>query len=177
VGTLHALPSRDAGRGLVPFRAALRHQVRYLAARWQFSDDDVDREVFARHTIGPNPVGPREITLWTRRPRSPWDPGRDEVGHLDYRICDLCRLAVVSKIRTSEEWKRRGYASWMLGRSRRIAPEYRWVTSRQMSDARGFWEFVMVRVPGQYRPGKPCEHILASWRHPGSRHWRAAVRG
>jgi hypothetical protein len=102
VGALHALRSRDR-RELVPLGAALRHQARYLAARWQFNDDDVDRDVFARHTVGHSPVGPREITLLTRRPRSRWDPGHDEVGHMDYRICDLCRLGVVLKIRTSEE--------------------------------------------------------------------------
>ncbi|MDT4993591.1 MAG: hypothetical protein QOH97_3483 [Actinoplanes sp.] len=137
------------------------HQARYLATRWQYNDDDVDRYVVARHTISANPVGSREITLLARRPRSQWDPGHDEVGHMDYRICDRCRLGVVFKIRTSEEWKRRRYAAWMIKRSRRLAPRYTWVTSRQMSDARAFWDFVMAAVPGQRcspaaAPGSPC---------------------
>lgn len=175
--TLRAIPFHDSRRELVPLGAALRHQVRYLATRWlQLNDDDVDRDVFARQTFSPNPVGPREITLLARRPRAPWDPGHDEVGHMDYRICDRCRLGVVLKIRTSTEWKRRRYATWMIERSRRFASDYTWITSRQMSDARSFWDFVMTRVPDQYRPRKPCEHILASFRFPGSRHWRGAVR-
>ena len=41
---------QHGGRALIPLRAALRHQVRYLAARWRLNDDDVDREVFARHS-------------------------------------------------------------------------------------------------------------------------------
>jgi hypothetical protein len=94
---------------------------------------------------------------------------------MDYRICDLCRLGVVLKIRTSEEWKRRRYATWMIERSRRFTPDYTWVTSRQMFDARAFWDFVIARVPGQYRPKKPCQHIQASFRYPGSNHWRATV--
>ena len=64
----------------------------------------------------------------------------------------------------------------MIGRSHRFASDYKWITSRQMSHARSFWDFVMARVPGQYRQQKPCEHILSSFRFPGSRHWRAAVR-
>jgi hypothetical protein len=156
--------------------AALRHQARYLASRWQVNDDDVDRDVFARHAFGRSPLGPREIALLTRRPRSRWDPGHDEVAHMDYRICDLCRLGVVLKIRTSEEWKRRRYATWMIDRSRRFAPSYRWITSGRLSDGRAFWRFVMAREPGQYRHRRPCEHIQASFRYPGSNHWRAAAR-
>jgi hypothetical protein len=95
---------------------------------------------------------------------------------MDYRICDLCRFGVVFKIRTSEEWKRRHYASWMIDRSRRVAPGCTWIASRQMTDARAFWDFVMARVPGQYRPKKPCPHVLANFRYPGSNHWRAAAR-
>lgn len=161
---------------MVLLRAALRHQVRYWAARLRYNDDDVDREVFARHLLGRSPMGRREITLLARRPRPRWDPGHDEVGHLDYRICDICRLATVLKVRTSAEWKRRRYATWMVERSRRFAPDYTWVTSGQLSDARAFWDFVMARVPGQYRPRMPCEHIQASFRHPGSNHWRAQAR-
>jgi hypothetical protein len=170
------VPSGDEARELVALRAALRHQARYLAARWRWIDDDVDRDVFARHTISPHPTGPREITLLARRPRSRWDPGHDEVGHMDYRICDLCRLGTVLKIRTAEEWKRRRYATWMVDRSRRFAPDYTWVTSRQMSDGRAFWDGVMARVPGQYLPKMYCHHIEDSLRHPGWRHWRAAAR-
>jgi hypothetical protein len=93
---------------------------------------------------------------------------------MDYRICDRCRIGVVFKIRTSEEWKRRRYAAWMIERSRRFAPGYTWVTSRQMSDARKFWDFVTAAVPGQYRPETPCQHIQQSLRHPAGQHWRAA---
>ncbi|GGM23052.1 hypothetical protein ACFFX1_10750 [Dactylosporangium sucinum] len=159
---------------LVPLTAALRHQLRYLAARWQLNDDHVDGDVFARYTVARSPVGSREITLLTRRPRARWDPGHDEVGHLAYRICDLCQLGAIIKIRTAEEWKRRGYATWMLDRSFRAAPGFTWTTTRQMSDARAFWDFVIGRTPGQYRPKKPCRHIQASFRRPGCTHWRAA---
>jgi hypothetical protein len=161
------------GIELVPVGAAVRHQVRFLAARWQLNDDHVDPDVFARYTVARSPVGSREITLLARRPRSPWDPGHDEVGHLAYRVCDLCRIGVIIKIRTAEDRKRRGYATWMLDRSFRFAPRFTWTTTRQMSDARAFWEAVMARVPGQYRPKKPCRHIQDSFSRPGSRHWRA----
>jgi hypothetical protein len=177
VGALHALQFRSDRCELVPLGAALRHWARYLACRWRCNDDDVDGDVFARHAVARSPVGRREITLLTRQPLSRWDPRHGEVGHMDYRICDLCRRGVVLKIRTSEEWKRRRYATWMIDRSRRMAPGYLWTTSGQMSDARAFWDFVMAREPGQYRPKKPCEHILASMRYPGTSHWRAtAVR-
>jgi hypothetical protein len=122
VGTLHALPSRDPGRELVPLGAALRHQTRYLAARRRWNNDVVDAEVVARHTVARSPVGPRNITVLTRQPRAPWDPEPDEVGHMDYRICDRCRLGMVLNISTSDGWKRRGYATWMIDRSRRFAP-------------------------------------------------------
>ena len=66
-------------------------------------NDDIDDEVFARHGRARSPVGPREITLLAREPLSRWDPRHAEVAHMGYRICDLCRLATVLKIQTSEE--------------------------------------------------------------------------
>jgi hypothetical protein len=161
------------GREVIPLRSAVRHQIRHLAGRWRLNDDDVDRDVFARHSIGRSPVGPREITLLARRPRAAWDPGHDEVAHMDYRICDLCRLGMVLKIRTAEEWKRRRYASWMIERSRRFAPDYTWVTSRQLTGSEEFWRRVKHRNPGQYRHRLYCKHVHASLRRPGSSHWRA----
>ena len=94
---------------------------------------------------------------------------------MDYRICDLCRLGTVLKIRTAEEWKRRRYALWMIDRSRRFAPDYTWITSRQLSGSEAFWGRGKALVPGQYQARRSCEHILASFRHPASDHWRAVV--
>ncbi|BCY11138.1 hypothetical protein [Actinoplanes sp. L3-i22] len=159
--------------GIVPLWPAVRHQARFLAARWRLNDDAVDREVFARHSIDRSPAGPREITLLTRRLRSRWEPSPDEVAHLDYRICDLCELGTILKIRTVAEYKRRRYASWMIDRSRRFAPSYTWVTSRQLTGSEQFWRHAQTRAPGQYRPHRYCEHLHASLRHPGRRHWRA----
>ena len=89
---MHITSSRNERCELVPLGAGPRHRVRYLVARWlRPNDDDVDRDVFAGHPIDPDPVGAREITLLTRRPPAPWNPVHDEVGHLDFRICDRCQ--------------------------------------------------------------------------------------
>ncbi|GIJ51655.1 hypothetical protein Val02_85410 [Virgisporangium aliadipatigenens] len=152
-------------------RLALRH----LLMRYRTGDERVDREVFARHTIPRSPLGRRDITLLTYMPASAWDPRPEHVGRLNYRICDLCRLGTIFKIHTSEVWKRRGYASWMLDRSRHFAPDFTWITSRQLHDARAFWQHVRTRVSLQYTPRRPCEHIEAALRATKD-DWRAASK-
>lgn len=83
------------------------------------------------------------------------------VGDLDYRLCALCRLAVLTHLRI-DHYRRRGLATLAVRTVLDEYPDYRWSTTviGDNAAARGFW--ASIDWPGALGAEEECPHMRAA---------------
>ena len=113
------------------------------------------RGIYWRPLVGPRNIDARMI----RAAPLIGDRLRSTIAEMSYQICDRCRIGIVWKISTDEEWRLKGIASAMIDRGRLDAAGYAWRTSEQLPGAVAFWQKIGERTGLGYQPGDECKHM------------------
>jgi hypothetical protein len=82
------------------------------------------------------------------------------IGDVDLRVCPQCRVAVLTHVRVSQPYRRRGLATAAVRASLAYYPGYRWSTSPidDTDEARGFWH-ALTFWPRRLGDPAYCQHM------------------
>ncbi|MFF3730821.1 MULTISPECIES: hypothetical protein [unclassified Streptomyces] len=85
-----------------------------------------------------------------------------DFARLTWVTCARCRIALVAKIRVTDEWEGQGYAARMLLRAMRGFETYTWVTTTQSAAGQRFFRSMRKSTGAAFTPQAPrCEHMRA----------------
>ncbi|MDI3409361.1 GNAT family N-acetyltransferase [Streptomyces cavernicola] len=88
-------------------------------------------------------------------------PDDQLVGHLDYRLCAVCRSGFISNIAVATHWQGRGVGREALSLLLACAPGYSWGTSRQSAQGRGFFGAMRAETGVDFTDrAEPCGHAV-----------------
>jgi hypothetical protein len=86
---------------------------------------------------------------------------------MEYRICHVCRLGLLTDIEVDHELRTLGLGSRAIRYARDQVPGYTWTTTRQLDSATSYWKLMARRTgagftgPGAGVPIR-CEHMRES---------------
>ncbi|MDI3387842.1 N-acetyltransferase [Streptomyces sp. B-S-A8] len=101
------------------------------------------------------PAGPRVLTFL--------DADERTVGQLDHQTCAACAAVFVANIAVATHWQGRGVGREALTLVADRAPGYRWSTSRQSAEGRGFFAALAEETGIEFvERGSRCPHMTGA---------------